>query len=151
LKVYKSDQIRNIATGAHGGAGKTSLVEAMLFNMNEINRIGSVELGTTISDYNEEEMERQISLGTSLLHGEWNNHKVNMVDTPGYTDFFGEVVGALRAVDSVLVVISATGGVERGVAAGGSGSGEPWHWRAGAALPQTRRCPPDAAGHAANQ
>jgi len=114
LKVYKSDQIRNIATGAHGGAGKTSLVEAMLFNMNEINRIGSVELGTTISDYNEEEMERQISLGTSLLHGEWNNHKVNMVDTPGYTDFFGEVVGALRAVDSVLVVISATGGVEVG-------------------------------------
>jgi elongation factor G len=114
LKVYKSDQIRNIALGAHGGAGKTSLVEAMLFNMGEITRIGTVEQGSTVSDYNEEEIERQISLGTSLLHGEWNNHKINMVDTPGYTDFFGEVVGAFRAVDSVLVLISATGGVEVG-------------------------------------
>jgi elongation factor G len=114
LKVYKSDQIRNIALGGHGGAGKTSLVEAMIFNMGEITRIGKVEQGSTVSDYNDEEIERQISIGTSLLHGEWNNYKINMVDTPGYTDFFGEVVGAFRAVDSVLVMVSATGGVEVG-------------------------------------
>ncbi len=114
MKVYKSDQLRNIALGAHGGAGKTSLAEAMLFNMGEITRIGKVEQGSTLSDYNDEEIERQISIGASLLHGEWNNTKINVVDTPGYTDFFGEVVGAFRAVDSVLVLVSATGGVEVG-------------------------------------
>ena len=114
MKVYKSDQLRNIALGAHGGAGKTSLVEAMLFNMGEITRIGKVEQGSTVSDYNDEEIERQISIGASLLHGEWENFKINVIDTPGYTDFFGEVVGAFRAVDSVIVLVSATGGVEVG-------------------------------------
>jgi elongation factor G len=114
LKTYKTDQIRNVATGAHGGAGKTSLAEAMIFNMGEINRIGTIEQGTTISDYNADEIERQISINTSLLNGDWNDHKLNLIDTPGYFDFFGEVVGAFRAVESVLVVVSATGGVEVG-------------------------------------
>jgi len=114
LKTYKTDQIRNFGTGAHGGAGKTSLIEAMLYNMGEITRIGTIEQGTTVSDYNEDEIERQISISSSLVHGDWNNHKINIIDTPGYSDFFGEVVGAFRAVDSVMVVVSASGGVEVG-------------------------------------
>lgn len=114
MKTYKTDQLRNFAIGAHGGAGKTSLVEAMIFNMGETNRIGTIEQGTTVSDYNADEIERQISINTSLLHGDWNDHKLNIIDTPGYSDFFGEVVGAFRAVESVLVVISATGSVEVG-------------------------------------
>ncbi len=114
MKTYKTDQLRNFAIGAHGGAGKTTLVEAMIFNMGETNRIGTIEQGTTVSDYNADEMERQISINTSLLHGDWNDHKLNIIDTPGYSDFFGEVVGALRAVESVLVVISATSSVEVG-------------------------------------
>jgi elongation factor G len=114
LKTYKTDQLRNVAAGAHGGAGKTSLVEAIIFNMGETNRIGTIEQGTTVSDYNADEIERQISINTSLSSGEWNDHKLNVIDTPGYSDFFGEVVGAFRAVESVLVVVSATGGVEVG-------------------------------------
>jgi elongation factor G len=114
LKAYKTDQLRNIAAGAHGGAGKTSLAEAMIFNMGEVNRIGNIEQGTTVSDYNADEIERQISINTALLHGDTNDHKLNIIDTPGYPDFFGEVVGAFRAVESVLVVVSATGGVEVG-------------------------------------
>jgi len=114
LKTYKTDQLRNLATGAHGGAGKTMLMESMLFNMGEVNRIGTIEQGSTVSDYNQDEIERQISINTSLLHGDWNDHKLNIIDTPGYSDFFGEVVGAFRAVESVLIVISATGGVEVG-------------------------------------
>jgi elongation factor G len=114
LKTYKTDQLRNVAVGAHGGAGKTSLVEAMIFNMGETNRIGHIEQGTTVSDYNADEIERQISINTALLHGDWNDHKLNLIDTPGYPDFFGEVVGAFRAVESVLVVISAAGSVEVG-------------------------------------
>ena len=114
MKSYKTDQLRNVATGAHGGAGKTSLVEAMLFNMGETNRIGTIEQGTTVSDYNAYEIERQISINSALLNGDWNDHKLNIIDTPGYSDFFGEVVGAFRAVESVVVVVSAAGGVEVG-------------------------------------
>jgi elongation factor G len=114
LKDYKTENIRNIATGAHGGAGKTSLVEAMVYGMGETTRLGVIDQGNTVSDYNDDEIERQISISASLLHGEWNQHKINMIDTPGYSDFFGEVVGALCAVDNVLVVVSASGGVEVG-------------------------------------
>ena len=96
MKDLKTELIRNIALGAHGGAGKTSITESMVFNMGEISRIGSIESGNTVSDYNEDEIERQISINTSLLHGEWENHKINIIDTPGYSDFFGEVVGTMR-------------------------------------------------------
>jgi len=114
LKNYKSEQIRNIAFGAHGGAGKTSIVEAILYSLGVSNRMGSIDQGTTASDYNEDEIERQISISTSLLHCEWKEHKINIVDTPGYPDFFGEVVGGFTAVDSIMVVLSASGGVEVG-------------------------------------
>jgi elongation factor G len=114
LKNIKSDQIRNLATAAHGGAGKTCLLEAMLFNMGQINRLGTIEQGTTVSDHQEEEIERQISISLSLAHGEWQGHKLNIIDTPGYPDFFGEVVGAFRAVDTAMVLVSASGAVEVG-------------------------------------
>jgi elongation factor G len=114
LKTYRTDQIGNIGTGAHGGAGKTSLVEAMLYDMGEITRMGAIDQGNTSSDYNEDEIERQISISSSLLHGEWSHHKINLIDTPGYPDFFGEVVGAFRVIDTILLVMSASGGVEVG-------------------------------------
>ncbi|MEZ4762164.1 MAG: elongation factor G [Calditrichia bacterium] len=114
MKVYTGEHIRNVGVGGHSGSGKTSLVEAMLFNMGEVNRIGSIEQGNTVSDYNEDEIERQISINSSLLHGEWNNNKVNLVDTPGFSDFYGDVVSGMRAADSVMIVVSAANGVEVG-------------------------------------
>ena len=114
MKDYKTENIRNICLGAHSGAGKTSLAEALLFNLGVASRIGTIENGNTISDYNDDEIERQISISSALLHGEWDNNKINFIDTPGYSDFFGEVVGALNATDAVMVVISAAGGVEVG-------------------------------------
>lgn len=114
LKDYKTESIRNICLGAHSGAGKTSLAEALVFDMGITNRLGAIENGTTVSDYNEDEIERQISISSSLLHGEWNNCKINLIDTPGYSDFFGEVVGGLNAADSVLIAVSAASGVEVG-------------------------------------
>lgn len=114
MKVFNSEQIRNIGIGGHSGSGKTSLVEALLFNMGETTRIGQVEQGNTVSDYNEDEIERQVSINTSLLHGEWKNHKVNLIDTPGFSDFFGDVVSGMRAADIMMIVVSAASGVEVG-------------------------------------
>lgn len=114
MKEFQTGHIRNIGFGGHGGAGKTMLLEAMLFNLKEINRMGTIETGSTVSDYNEDERSRQISINTSLGHGIWKEHKINIIDTPGYSDFFGEVVGAMRVVDSVFVVVSAASGVEVG-------------------------------------
>jgi elongation factor G len=114
LKNYKTESLRNICLGAHSGAGKTSLGESLIFDMGISNRIGKIENGSTVSDYNEDEIERQISISSALLHGEWNGCKINLIDTPGYSDFFGEVVGGLNAADAIMVVVSATGGVEVG-------------------------------------
>ena len=114
MKVYKGEQIRNVGIGGHSGSGKTSLAEAMLFNMKEINRMGAVEQGNTVSDYNEDEIERQISINTTILHGEWKDHKINLIDTPGFSDFFGGVVSGMRAADAVMIVVSGANGVEVG-------------------------------------
>jgi len=114
LKEYLGEHLRNIGIAGHSGTGKTSLVEALLFCMGETTRIGEVEQGNTISDYNSDEIERQISINTSMMHGEWNNHKVNVIDTPGFSDFFGDVVSGLRAIDLVMITISAANGVEIG-------------------------------------
>jgi elongation factor G len=114
LKSFQTEQLRNVGLGGHGSTGKTMLAEALLFNLKETTRIGSIEQGTTISDYNEDEIERNISINTSLLHGVWRDHKINLIDTPGYTDFFGEVVGSMRAVDTIFAVVSASSGVEVG-------------------------------------
>jgi len=112
VKRYSSDRIRNVAVVGHGGTGKTTLVEAMLFSARAVDRLGRIEDGTTTTDFDQEEIRRKITVNAALAPLEWQDHKVNIVDAPGYPDFIGEVVGALRAVESVLVVTDAVAGVE---------------------------------------
>ena len=114
MKDFTADQIRNVGVVGHGGVGKTSLVEAMLFDAKVTSRLGSVDSGTSTSDYTEDEIGRKISIGAALLHLEWKNHKVNIVDMPGYQDFNGEVVGGLRVTETALIPLSAQSGVEVG-------------------------------------
>jgi elongation factor G len=114
MKEYQTEQLRNIALLSHGSAGKTSLAEAMLFNTGAINRLGRVDEGTTVSDYDEEEIRRHISLSTSVVPCEWDGHKINALDTPGYLDFVGEVKGAVRVADGALILLDAASGVEVG-------------------------------------
>jgi elongation factor G len=118
VKVFQTAQIRNIGLIGHGSSGKTSLDEALLFNLKVVNRIGTIEQGSTVSDYNEAEIARQISINTSLTHGVWKDTKINIIDTPGYTDFFGEVVGAMRVIDTAFLAVSAASGVEVGTEQG---------------------------------
>src|ERR671936_1959751 len=105
-------KIRNVAVTGHRGTGKTSLVEAMLFQAGAINRLGTVEAGTTTSDWDEDEQRRQMSLASSLCHLEWHDRKINLIDTPGDAGFTGDTVAALRVVEGALVVASAVMGVE---------------------------------------
>lgn len=114
MKEYKTDQIRNVVLLGHGSAGKTMLAEAMLFHSDAINRMGKIEEGTTVSDYDEEEIRRQISLSMTLVPCEWKKHKLNLLDTPGYTDFVGEVISAVKVADTALVLVDAVSGVEVG-------------------------------------
>jgi elongation factor G len=112
VKRYATDHIRNVALVGHGGSGKTSLAEALLHRSGAINRLGRVEDGTTVSDYDPEEQRRTISLSLSLAPFEWRDHKINLIDTPGYADFIGDVAAALRVADLAVFVVSAVDGVE---------------------------------------
>ncbi len=94
MKEFQTSQIRNVIFGGHGGTGKTTLVEALLFNLKEISRMGNVEQGSTVSDYNEDEVSRQISLNSTLAHGIWKDTKLNIIDTPGYSDFLAKLLAA---------------------------------------------------------
>ena len=114
MKEYKVEQLRNVVLMSHGGAGKTSLTEAMLYDSGGVSRLGKVDEGTTASDYDPEEIRRKISVNTSVVPCEWRQHKINVLDTPGYADFVGEVKGALRAADSAIVLLDAVSGVEVG-------------------------------------
>src|SRR5581483_5088609 len=114
MKEYTTDQIRNVALVGHQGAGKTSLVEALLFTTGAISRMGKVAEGTTVSDFDEDEKSRQLSITTSLIPIEFENCKINLLDTPGYTDFQGEVKNAVRVCDCVLVAVDAVAGPEVG-------------------------------------
>ncbi len=114
MKVYETDKLRNIALVGHQSAGKTSLVEALLYNSGGVNRLGRIEDKNTVSDWDEDERERGLSLSTSLVPVEFEGHKLNVLDTPGYTDFQGEVKNAIRVADSVIVVVDAVSGVEVG-------------------------------------
>ncbi len=114
MKEYASDRIRNVGLVGHAAAGKTALAEAMLFAAGEISRMGSVDEGTTVSDYHRDEIERKNSITASVLHCNWKDYKINIIDMPGYSDFVGEVRAGMRAVDMALVVLNAQTGVEVG-------------------------------------
>jgi elongation factor G len=114
MKDYPITALHNVALLGHGSSGKTSLGEAMLFSSGAITRQGRVEDGTTVSDFDEEEIRRHISLTTALLPVEWQNHKINVLDTPGFTDFAGEVKGAVRVVEAAVIVVDSVAGVEVG-------------------------------------
>ena len=105
-------KIRNVAVVGHRGTGKTSLVEAMLFQSGAVNRLGAVEAGSTLSDWDEDEQRRQMSLAASLCHADWQGRKINLIDTPGDSGFQGDTIAALRVVEGALVVVSGVMGVE---------------------------------------
>jgi elongation factor G len=111
MRVHSSDRLRNVALVGHGQSGKTSLAEAMLYAAGVTERLGMVEAGTTVSDSDPEEVARKISISLALLPLEWGECKLNVLDSPGYADFMGEVACALRAADGVMVVVDAANGV----------------------------------------
>ncbi|MBT7860511.1 MAG: elongation factor G [Gemmatimonadetes bacterium] len=112
--AHSIEQVRNIALTGHNGAGKTTLAEAIIFNTGQLSRLGRVEDGTTISDYDAEEIERKISLRSSLLTGEVGGYHFDVMDTPGYADFLPQAQSALRVADGSIVVIDAVAGVDVG-------------------------------------
>ncbi len=114
MKVYKTQDIRNVVILGHGGCGKTSLAESMAHVTGVTNRLGRVEDGNTISDYDKEEIKRKFSITTSVIPIEWQFWKINLLDTPGYLDFVGEVEEALSAADGAIIVINGKAGVEAG-------------------------------------
>jgi elongation factor G len=112
VKSYKTENIRNIVLVGHGGAGKTSLAEAMLFRSGAITRMGKITEGNTVTDFDEEEIRKQISVSTSLAPVEWDGHKINVLDAPGYADFIGEMRAAMRVADLAVFVVSGVEGLE---------------------------------------
>ncbi len=114
MQQYGLENIRNLALLSHCGAGKTSLSEAMLFASGAISRLGKVDDGTTASDYDPDEINRKISLNLSILSCQWKGTKINIIDTPGYSDFVGEVRAAIRVIEGAIIVICAASGVEVG-------------------------------------
>jgi elongation factor G len=108
------EQVRNLALTGHNGAGKTALAEALIFNTGQLTRLGRIEDGTTVSDYDTEEVERKMSVKTSLLTGEWDNFHFDLMDTPGYADFIPETLSALRVADGSVVVIDGASGIDVG-------------------------------------
>jgi elongation factor G len=114
MKDYPPDKIRNVALVGHSGTGKTSLAEGLMFAAGATNRMGKIEDHSTLSDWDPDEQKRGFSLNLSILPLEWEGHKVNLLDTPGYMDFMGEVKCGLRAADTALIVIDASSGVQVG-------------------------------------
>ena len=114
MKVYRTDEIRNVVLLGHGGSGKTSLAEAMAYVSGATNRMGKITDGYTISDFDKEEQKREFSISTSLIPIEWEKAKINILDTPGYFDFVGEVEEAVSAADAAVIVVSGKAGVEVG-------------------------------------
>ena len=112
MKDYASEFIRNVAVAGHGKTGKTSLLDACLFNSGAVKRIGKVDDGTSVLDYEAEETKRKMTIGDSLAVTEWKDYKINFIDTPGYPDFVAEVMGAMYAADAALIIVAANAGVE---------------------------------------
>ncbi len=120
MPAQEPGKIRNVAVVGHRGTGKTSLVEALLYQSGAVNRLGTVEQGTTVSDWDEDEQRRQMSLSASLANVSWRERKINLIDTPGDAGFQGDAIAALRVVEGALVVLSGVMGVE-------VGTGRAWH------------------------
>ncbi len=114
MNVFTTDKIRNVVLLGHGGSGKTSLAEAMVYLAGITNRMGSVDAGNTVSDYDKEEIKRKISIKTSVIPIPWDGYKVNILDTPGYYDFVGEAEEAAAVADAAIIVISGKAGIEAG-------------------------------------
>ena len=112
MKVFEISEIRNVALIGHGAAGKTSLTSAFLFDSGAVNRLGKVENGNTVTDFDEEEIHRKVSIAPSLCHCEWNKNKLNLIDTPGYGTFIAGAKAALRVTDAAVTVICGVSGVE---------------------------------------
>ena len=112
MKVYDVTEIRNVGVIGHGAAGKTSLASAMLFDSGAVSRLGKVEQGTTVTDYDDEEIHRKVSISASLCFFEWKKHKINLIDTPGYGTFIASAKGALRVADAAVTVVCGVAGVE---------------------------------------
>ena len=112
MKEYTSEFIRNVAVAGHGKTGKTSLLDACIFNSGAAKRLGKVDDGTSLLDFEAEETKRKMTIVDSLAVTEWKNYKINFIDTPGYPDFVGEVMGAMKAADAALIIVAANAGVE---------------------------------------
>ena len=117
MKGYTSENIRNVALLGHGGCGKTTLLESALYETGVISKMGKVEDGNTVSDYDKMEAEKGYSINTSIVPIEWKNNKINFIDTPGYFDFIGEVNAALRAAEAAVILVDAGAGVQVGTEA----------------------------------
>src|SRR5258707_10810121 len=117
MNVYRAEQIRNVALIAHGGSGKTSLVDVALYDTGAVTRIGRTDEGSSISDSDPDEIKRRMSINLTVVPVEWKNSKITFLDTPGYADFVGEVMAGLRAADAP------GGGVSAGKGAGGGAEG----------------------------
>ena len=112
MKVYDAASIRNVAVVGHGGSGKTQLVSALLFDAGMVNRLGKVDEGNTVTDYDDEEITRKHTLSASLAYAEWNKTKINLIDTPGFGNFFADARAAIHVADGAMVVVDAVAGVE---------------------------------------
>ena len=112
MKVYDAASIRNVALVGHGGSGKTQLVSALLLDAGMVNRLGKVDEGNTVTDYDEEEISRKHTLSASLAYAEWNKTKINLIDTPGFGNFFADARAALHVADGAVIVVDAVSGVE---------------------------------------
>lgn len=112
MKVYDAASIRNVAVVGHGGSGKTQLVSALLFDAGMVNRLGKVDEGNTVTDYDEEEIARKHTLAASLAYAEWNKTKINLIDTPGFGNFFSDARAAIAVADGAVIVVDAVAGVE---------------------------------------
>src|SRR3982750_2146644 len=112
MKVYDAASIRNVAPVGHSGSGKTQLVSALLFDAGAVNRLGKVDEGTTVTDYDEEAIARKHTLSAGVAYTEWNKTKINVIDTPGMANFLSDARAALRVADAAIVVVDAVSGVE---------------------------------------
>src|SRR5688572_3916262 len=112
MKVYDAAAIRNVALVGHGGCGKTQLISTALFVAGAVNRIGRVDDGSTVTDFDDEEIARKHTLASSLAHAEWQSNKINFIDTPGFANFLSDARAALRVVEAAILTVDAVHGVE---------------------------------------